>query len=84
MLFERFRDSENIAQIKELASLRLPFAENEATKEFTDGIRRLEAKSKENIVKRINSLPFQEWTEEQKQLVREYKRVLFSKDHYEK
>ena len=64
---------EDFSKIEYLLSVELPYSENEAKKEFKDGIKKLKMKSQENIIKRFNTLPLSEWTDEQKRLVREYK-----------
>ena len=73
ILYQNLKDLEDFSKIEYLLSIELPYSENEAKKEFKDGIKKLKMKSQENIIKRFNTLPLSEWTEEQKRLVREYK-----------
>ena len=73
ILYQNLRDLEDFSKIEYLLSIELPYSESEAKKEFKDGIKKLKMKSQENIIKRFNTLPLSEWTEEQKRLVREYK-----------
>ncbi len=73
ILYQNLKDLEDFSKIEYLLSVELPYSENEAKKEFKDGIKKLKMKSQENIIKRFNTLPLSEWTEEQKRLVREYK-----------
>ena len=73
ILYQNLRDLKEFSKIEYLLSIELPYSENEAKKEFKDGVKKLKMKSQENIIKRFNTLPLSEWTEDQKRLVREYK-----------
>ena len=73
LLYQYLRDQANFSKTEDLLSLELPYSENEAQKEFKDGIKKLRVKGKENIIRRFNTLPLSEWTDEQKRLMREYK-----------
>jgi len=74
IMFERMRQLDRFDKAKELLSLELPFSEEHAREEFKDGVKKLKIKSQENIIKQFNHLPLTQWSEEQKQLVRDYKK----------
>ena len=83
ILYQNLRNLEKLSKIEYLLSIELPYSENEAKKEFKDGIKKLKIQSQENIIKRFNSLPLSEWTEDQKRLVREYK-IPPNRENFEK
>ncbi|MGR8919311.1 MAG: DNA primase [Gammaproteobacteria bacterium] len=73
-LVERFRGEPAEALLLELSGLDLNLTSEGATREFADAVARLRTRAEDARIKRIREIPFSEWTDEQKALMRDYRR----------
>jgi DNA primase len=73
-LIERWRDVEVGERLAGLAGGDLGIANEALESEFRDALKRLRAKGEELRVRRIKAIPFEQWTDEQRAIVRNYKR----------
>ena len=74
-LLERWRDQPLEAQLSALAALELNIQENALEAEFAGAVQRLCQKAEDQRYGRIKSIPFEQWTAEQRDIVRQYKRA---------
>ena len=73
-LLERWRDHPLEAQLAGLATLDLGIPDSAFESEFAGALARLRSKAEEQRFARIKSIPFEQWTDEQRDIVRNYKR----------
>ncbi len=73
-LLERWRDDPLEEQLGALAGLDLGIPDSAFESQFAGALARLRAKAEEQRFARIKSIPFEQWSEEQRDIVRNYKR----------
>ena len=74
-LIEKFRGSDTFELIKKLHAVNLPFGADGAILELNDGIKKLNRMQLDLQIQKINEIPFEHWSNEQKSLVRNYKKT---------
>lgn len=75
VLLERWRDHPLEAQLANLLATDLGIPDTAFESEFAGAIERLRQKAEEQRFARIQTIPFEQWTEEQREIVRHYKRA---------
>ncbi len=74
MLLERWRGQPEEERLATLATSELNVAEVAQERELQDAIAALVRRAEDERFRRINAIPLAQWTDEQKQIVRSYKR----------
>lgn len=74
-LLERWRDQPFEAQLANLLAIDLGIPDSAFESEFAGALARLRQKAEEQRFARIQAIPFEQWTEEQREIVRHYKRA---------
>ena len=74
-LLERWRDQPFEAQLANLLAIDLGIPDSAFESEFAGALARLRQKAEEQRFARIQAIPFEQWTEEQREIVRYYKRA---------
>ena len=74
-LLERWRDQPPETPLSALAAIDLNIAESALESEFLGALTRLRQKGEEQRFRRINAIPFEQWTDEQREIVRNHKRT---------
>lgn len=74
MLLERWRGQADEERLATLATTELNVAEPAQERELQDAVAALVRRAEDERFRRINAIPLAQWTEEQKQIVRGYKR----------
>ncbi len=74
-LLERWRDQPFEAQLTNLLAIDLGIPDSAFESEFAGALARLRQKAEEQRFARIQAIPFEQWTEEQREIVRHYKRA---------
>lgn len=74
-LLERWRDQPFEAQLANLLAIDLGIPDSAFESEFAGALARLRQKAEEQRFARIQAIPFEQWSEEQREIVRHYKRA---------
>ncbi len=74
-LLEHWRDQPFEAQLANLLAIDLGIPDSAFESEFAGALARLRQKAEEQRFARIQAIPFEQWTEEQREIVRHYKRA---------
>ena len=74
-LLERWRDQPFEAQLANLLATDLGIPDSAFESEFAGAVERLRQKAEEQRFARIQAIPFELWSEEQREIVRHYKRA---------
>ncbi len=74
-LLERWRDDPLEEPLAALATLDLGIPDSAFESQFAGALARLRSKAEEQRFARIKSIPFEQWTDEQRDIVRNYKRA---------
>ncbi|MGE0858004.1 MAG: DNA primase [Gammaproteobacteria bacterium] len=73
-LLERWRDHPLEGLLSQLAATDLGIPDSAFESEFVGALKRLAARAEEQRFARISAIPFEQWSEEQREIVRNYKR----------
>ena len=74
-LLERWREQPVEAQLAHLLTIDLGIPDSAFESEFAGALGRLRQKAEEQRFARIQAIPFEQWTEEQREIARHYKRT---------